>query len=467
MTYCTNKNGRRHFLRQLAAGIACGGMANMRLPLSLMGTALTASKSMAASNYRALVCVYLFGGNDSWNLLVPHDTTQYNQYAAARGNLAIARNTLLPITPLNGGDYGIHSSCPELCDLFNQHKLAFITNIGTLVEPITKIQYQNNTKRKPPQLFSHIDQTRFWHTGSTDLNAPYGRGGRFADKLQALNPQAQMPLAVSSGGHNTQFVAGASTFPYPTEGRAARLFGYAPDTDYYNFGGTRRQALMDMLALNYDNQLLEKEYSKILKRSVDLEAVLNPALDAAPPLSTVFPDSGLGRQLKMVAQLIQLRNTLALNHQIFFVEMPEFDLHSGMLQKQPGQFRAISQAVSAFYNALAEPAINAQNDVTLFTMSEFGRILSSNGDGSDHAWGGNQFVVGGAVNGGALYGGAFPELTLDGPETFERGQVIPSTSVDQMAATLGTWMGMTPGDLQTIFPNLNNFASSNLGFMAI
>jgi len=460
-----NKNNRRNFLRQVAAGIVCGGVASMRLPFSLMGTALTVSKSIAATDYRALVCLYLFGGNDSWNMLVPHDNISHNQYAAARGNLAISRNSLLPITPLNGGDYGIHPSCPELRELFSQQKLAFITNVGTLAEPLTKTQYQNNTRRKPPQLFSHYDQTRLWHIGSgSDLNSPYGWGGLFADKLISQNPFSQLPLAISTFG-NTQFEVGASTFQYPIENGAERLLGYSPDTEYNNFGSARHQALMDMLALTYDNQPFEKEYSRVLKRSVELEAILTPALNAAPALKTIFPSTWLAQQLKMVARLIQVRSTLNLNRQIFFVGMPDFDLHSGMLQKQPGQFQTISQAVSAFYNALAEPAINAQNDVALFTMSEFGRTLSSNGDGSDHAWGGNQFVVGGSVNGGVLYGGNFPELSLNGPETLERGQVIPSTAVDQMAATLGAWMGVSMGDLQTIFPNLGNFASINLGFM--
>ncbi|MEO8672181.1 MAG: DUF1501 domain-containing protein [Tahibacter sp.] len=492
-----SKNTRRDFLRNLG-GTLCAGGASAFLPqLNLIGSALAASSSPGAfTDYRALVCIYLAGGNDSWNMLMPQDATRHAVYAAARSGvynattnaagLAIdlpqltasqitdsATGKFYALNPGNPGDTDVHRGMLDLRTLYNAGHVAFLPNIGTLIRPITKTEYNSTPALRPPQLYSHNDQENLWQLGQT-TESGQGWGGKVADRVRLDNVNQGLSPCISIAGSN-RFQVGASTFPYQmSSGGVSALQGV-----YNNAGstggtyGAQRAAALDQLLGDSSSSLLQSEYASVFKRSRDLYDLLSTAL-AANTLTTVFPaNNSLADQLKMVARMIKLsRNsagTVAHKRQIFYVRFGGFDLHDGLMSTGNGGqailLQRVSQAMSAFYTALGEIGAGVQNEVTSFTMSEFARTLASNGNGSDHAWGSVQMVMGGAVNGGRLYG-TFPDQTLNNAISFSRGQTIPSTSVDQMGATLARWMGVTDSvQLNTIFPNLTNFATNNLGFM--
>lgn len=450
---------RRRFLGEMASLIGVGGSAAMLGPLKLMNAALANSKG--STPYRALVCIYLGGGNDSFNLVVPNDAAGYASYATARGSLALAQNELLPVTPLSGGSYGFHPSCADLQSLFNSSELGVVSNIGPLVVPTSKLEYQAGAVALPPQLFSHSDQTRLWQRGRAVSNFNFGWGGLSGDRIQLLNPPSALAPVISISGQNV-FQVGEDVVQYQMlPSGPVPLSGYA-DAD--PFGAQRNQALDDLLNLAYSD-LFESESGAVLKRARELEAEIGAALDAAPALTTVFPASGsnsLADQLLMVAQMIQVRGSLGPNRQIFYVNLGGFDTHAAQLTDQPQLLGALSEAIGAFWNALVE--LGVQSQVTTFTMSEFARTLNSNGDGSDHAWGGNQLVLGGSVAGGTIHG-SFPNVMLNGPDSLNRGQMIPTTAVEQLAAPLAEWVGVDPADIATVFPNLANFPAGGLPVM--
>jgi len=451
---------RRRFMGDIASLIALGGSAAMLGPLKLMNAAL-ANSSGSGTPYRALVCIYLGGGNDSFNLVVPNDASGYASYAAARGSLAVAQDQLLPITPLSGGSYGFHPSCPDLQDLFNSSELSVVSNIGPLVVPTSKLEYQTGSVALPPQLFSHSDQTRLWQRGRAVSNFNYGWGGLSGDRIQVLNPPSALAPVISISGQNV-FQVGENVVQYQMlPSGPVPLSGYA-DSD--PFGAQRNQALDELLNLSYGD-LFEAESAAVLKRARELEEEIGAALDAAPALATVFPAAGsnpLADQLLMVARMIQVRGTLGPNRQIYYVNLGGFDTHAAQLVDQPQLLGALSEAIGAFWNALVE--LGVQSQVTSFTMSEFARTLNSNGDGSDHGWGGNQLVLGGSVAGGTIHG-SFPEVMLNGPDSLNRGQMIPTTAVEQLAAPLAQWVGVDPTDIATVFPNLGNFPAGGLPIM--
>lgn len=410
-------------------------------------------------DYKALVCVFLFGGNDSFNMLVPRSDTEYNVYAQSRQNLAIDQNLLLPITPASAGDvdYGLHFAMGGIKDLFDTGRVAFIGNMGPLVQPTTKDQYFNQSVRLPPQLFSHNDQQDQWLSLKGDAVSKTGWAGRIADLIRLNVVDQQMATNASLFG-SSLFQAADETIAY--------VMGPQGPIPFDGFGDTtpfleQRQAFENILSANYDS-VYERAFAQIQQRATASADLISDTLEPPPGFTTAFPMTQLGQQLQTVARLIERRDQLDMQRQIFFVATGGFDSHDDQVMNQPGLLGGISDAVSAFYAATAE--IGVADSVTTFTQSDFGRTLTSNGDGSDHAWGGVQFVVGDSVM-GDLYGN-YPLLQIDGPDDVGGGRMIPTTSADQYAATLAKWFGIDELGLGMVAPNINNFLERDLGFLA-
>ncbi len=426
-------------------------------------------------NYKALVCVFLSGGNDSNNTVVPNYDAGYAQYSAARTaqGLAILRANLLPISPpaMNGDAYGLHPSMTDLHTLWNQGKLAVVTNVGTLMQPLTRAQYQSGASR-PMQLFSHSDQVDQFKTAISNYRSAIGWGGRLSDRTAGQNPGAAIPMISQiSTGANVFTVGNNSTplivAPAPTPlNQVLTLNGFiagnAEDT-------ARRSAMNNIRAANLD-------YSMTQAASVITQQAINVStqLSTDPVLTATFPNTTLGNQLRQVAKLMKFRTQLNMSRQVFYVQLAGFDTHSSQLNQHATLWTQVSQALKAFYDETVAQGI--AEDVTTFTMSDFNRTLNPAGAGSsagsDHAWGGHHFVMGGSVLGGNFYGkptsngSIFPTLVNSGPDDAEtRGRIIPSVSVEQYAATLARWFGLSNTDIPLVFPNINAFGGSDLGFM--
>jgi uncharacterized protein (DUF1501 family) len=413
------------------------------------------------SDYKALVCVFLFGGNDSYNMLVPNTTAEYNAYAASRQNLALLQSDLLPITPASspGADFGLHPAMGAIQGLFESGSAAFVTNVGPLVEPTTRDQYFNGSVTLPPQLFSHNDQQDQWASLRGNVPSKTGWAGRIADLIRTGVAEQQMATNASLFGTNL-FQSADETVAYvmgPNGPLQFEGFSTTPGDILYE----QRQAFLRIVDETYDS-IYERGFAEVQRRAIDAADTVSAAIAGAPPLNTVFPQSQLGNQLQTVARLIGSRDELQMQRQIFFVATGGFDSHDDQNENQPGLLGGVSDAIAAFHAATVE--LGVQDNVTAFTQSDFGRTLTSNGDGTDHAWGGNQLVVGGAVNGGDLYGD-YPLLEIGGPEDVGGGRIIPSTSADQYAATLARWFGIPESDLDVVAPNLANFTLRDLGFM--
>ncbi len=416
--------------------------------------------------YQALVCIFMAGGNDGHNMVIPIATAQqnYSLYAQGRQNLAHPLASLLGIQ--NGSDtYGLHPLMPEIANLYNAGNAAILANVGMLVQPTTRQIFQSNNRALlPAQLFSHSDQTNQWQSAIPNGAAATGWGGRVEDNLQAqYNANANFTSIASTGGCGL-FCTGQQTFAATVPvGGAALLQGA---------GTPSRLAAVQQL-MTFDNGLkLVQAANTTLSRGVGFSQTLTNALKPVK-LHSVFPASLIGRQLKTVAQIISIQNALGVNRQIFFCQLGGFDTHGAQLGTQDPLLQQLSQAVGAFYNALANEVGQDKNTVT-FTASEFGRTLQPNGNaGTDHAWGSHHFIVGtGTASGGPLLGGKihgqFPSLALNGPDDANaRGTLVPTTSVDQYAATLAQWFGVAPGNVSGIFNYVGNFPTSNLGFLSI
>ncbi|HEY0660368.1 MAG TPA: DUF1501 domain-containing protein [Lysobacter sp.] len=461
---------RREFLRNsICAALGGAGLYSALGSLRLVEAATRAYGPMAFDDYKALVCVFLYGGNDGLNTVVPTDATHYAQYATARATLAVPQNRLLQLTPQAGGGasdgagYGLQAGTnPDdaigtsgLQGLFNQGRAAILGNVGTLLRPVTKAQFQNGSVPLPPQLFSHNDQAAYWQVSRTDDGRNLGWGGRIADLLHDASPMAQIPMAISLNAESGLGRA-ADTSEYVIGSDGPQYFGQ------FEWDEDRRRAMLALMAQDTQSNALERSFARSFHRARDNANAVGTALEGAPALATPFPAGRLADELRMVARLISVRAALGLKRQIYFVSLGGFDHHDQLLTDHPLLLSELSQALTAFYAATVE--LGVANSVTTFTASDFGRTLSSNGDGSDHGWGSHHFVLGGAVRGGRFYG-RMPVLQNDGPDDAGWGQIIPTTSVDQYAATLARWFGVADTDLDLIFPNLGNFASRNLGFM--
>ena len=444
---------RRQFLKAGGAGAAAAFASHP-------GSAFAQAVGLTApfDDYKALVCVFLFGGNDSFNLLVPRSNAEYNVYAASRQNLAIAQTDLLAISPAtpDGALYGLHPSMSGLQGLFESNRVALISNMGPLVEPTTKDQYLNGAVSLPPQLFSHNDQQDQWHSLKGRSISKTGWAGRIADLIQ-LNVAGQQMATNASLFGSSLFQSADDTIAYVMgPGGPIRFDGFGDTSPFLE----QRQAFGRIIAANYDS-IYERGFAEIQQRAVASADLVSNAIASAPVRNTVFPQTQLGQQLQTISQLIDVRDELQMQRQIFFVASGGFDSHDDQAINQPGLLGGISDALTAFYEATVEMGV--ADSVTSFTQSDFGRTLTSNGDGTDHAWGGIQFAVGDAVN-GDMYG-TYPLLQIGGNDDVGGGRMIPTTSADQYAATLAKWFGIPDADLSTVAPNLDNFIDRDLGFM--
>jgi len=442
---------RREFLKDTLRSVAALGAAGSMAKFGEMNALA------AGSGYQALVCVFLLGGNDGHNTVVPIATAQqnYSLYQQYRGGLAIAQNALLPIA--NGSDtYGLHPSLVEIQGLYNQGKAAVLANVGMLVQPITRAVYlTNNSALVPSALFSHSDQSSQWQTGIPSGTGSSGWGGRITDLMQPQNTGAKFPPVTATTGCQL-FCTGVQTFPatVPPTGMAT-LSALS--------SASGNAAFQQLLTFDNGVQLVQAA-NGIMTRGNNYANTLTGLL-AGVTLQTQFPAGNpLAAQLQTVAKVMAVRNQLGLTRQIFFCLLDGFDTHSGQVETQTPLLQQLSQAVLAFYQATQELAIDGS--VTTFTASEFGRTLTPSGnDGSDHAWGNHHFIIGTGVKGGQFYGN-FPLLAPGGSDDANnRGVLIPTTAVDQYGSTLAQWFGVPQASLPSVFPNIGNFGTSPLGFL--
>ena len=409
-------------------------------------------------DYRALVCVFLFGGNDSFNMVVPNTLAEYNAYEASRQNLGIPREELLPINPLSfapGSEpFGLHPAMGSLQQLFESGAASVVANVGPLIMETTKDQFFNQSVPLPPQLFSHNDQQDQWLTLRGKTPSKTGWAGRMADLIRTNVAGQQMATNASLFGSNT-FQAADETVAYVMgPGGPQQFEGFSPE----------QRAAFDRIVDAQHGSVYERAFAAVQRRAIDAADSVTAAINSpeAQAITTVFPPGQLGTQLQTVARLIAARGQLNMQRQVFFVATGGFDSHDNQNQDQPGLLGDISEAMAAFYNATVE--LQIQDSVTTFTQSDFGRTLTSNGDGTDHAWGGNQLVIGGSVRGQEIYG-TYPVLEIGGADDVGGGRMIPTTSADQFAATLAKWFGIPDADLDIVAPHIDNFVQRDLGFM--
>ncbi len=451
---------RRAFMKRASALSIAGTATPFVMSLAAIGEAAAAT----ATDYKALVCVFLYGGNDYANTLVPYDNTQFAVYNAQRPTLgysqaSLAGTVLNPTTALpNGAQYALAPELGKLLPVFNAGKMAVMLNVGTLVQPITKAQYQANSVPLPPKLLSHNDQQSYWQASSPE-GAASGWGGRIGDLLQAGNATSTLTCINSSG--NAVFLTGKQAVQY-----SVTTAGPIPLNARVSLqGSTAASTLLQSLISGGGPHQFEAVLGQVGTRALNLYSQVSTALASAQVTTTLFPvsadpQSSLGAQLQVVAKLISVSQQLGAKRQVFFVSTGRFDTHDGLATLHPILMTNLADALRAFYDTTVELGVSQQ--VTTFTGSDFGRALTANNDGTDHGWGSMHFVIGGAVNGGRYYG-LNPVLANGGPNDIGQGRLIPTMGVDQYAATLASWFGVGASDLSTVLPNIGNYAGSALG----
>lgn len=455
---------RRNFL----GGSACSAMSTtclLNTILTLRHVNAQAADVLAPGTpYKAIVCVFLYGGNDANNLVIPRESSAHAKYANSRSVLTIPQANVLALNTLNddGLQLGLHPSMTGIRDLYNVGKAALMTNVGTLIAPATMADYRNRTAAIPDNLFSHSDQQMQWQTSASTMNAAYnqtGWGARMAEALVGTQQRTSVSMLVSLSGTNF-FQVGKTMFPFRPGPGGTPVFRLGQGTSAQDV--TRYTAFRNILNAEYAN-LMEDAFADLSNKSIIEADTINTALAGTSAFPTI-PNSGLGEQLRTVAKMIQAQGPLGITRQIFFVATGGFDTHGPQLADHANLLGGVSSAMKGFQDALE--TINMGNSVTTFTASDFNRTYDSNGRGSDHGWGSHHILMGGAVNGQKVYG-AFPDpdINLAGhPLNTGRGNWIPTTAVDQYAATMAKWFGLSNTQLRDVFPNLQNF-DPDLGFM--
>ncbi len=419
----------------------------------------------ANTNYKALVCIALDGGNDSFNMLVPRGNSEYQEYASVRSNQALAQNTLLPITPQtsDGKQYGLHPNLTNIQNLFSNGNAAFVANVGSMIQPTTMSDYVSGANL-PLGLFSHLDQMQHWQTSIPQSRSSVGWGGRLADLLYSNNTNTDISMNISLDGVNI-FQNGNNITEYAIQSTgqgSVSIAGY-DETDAFNV--IKRQTIDNLLDQSYQD-VLKTAYANAITNSQSNALQFGAAINSVTPFTTTFDGSDFSTKLEMVAKTIAARNTLGMCRQVFYVNIGGFDNHDEVLVNHGGLMAEIDAAIGSFWGVMQE--LGLINDVTLFTMSEFGRTLTSNGNGTDHGWGGNCLVVGGAVNGQNIYG-QYPDLYIANPLDTGEGRLIPTTSCDEYFAELALWFAqngtstLSATQLTDILPNINNFWTPSVG----
>ncbi|PPA73112.1 Tat pathway signal protein [Achromobacter spanius] len=462
---------RRAFLLRACALGATGAAAPLALNLAALGAAAaqslpepsasaSGSGSGSPSSYKALVCVFLYGGNDPYNTIVPFDSPAYRAYAAARGDIALPRDALQATVlrgkapAAEGAQFALAPALAPLAPLYESGRLAVLLNVGPLVAPTTKAEYISARVPLPPKLFSHNDQQAYWQALAPE-GASSGWGGRLTDLFASANAQRTF-TGITAGG-STVLLAGRKVAGYRVGINGSTSIDLL-HRDMY--GSSACTALLRQLITQPREHLMERELSRIAAQSIDADTQLRAAL-AEVAVRGDFA-SPLAQQLKIVARIIGARQALGARRQVFFVSQNGYDNHTGLNDTHPALLRELGQAMATFQQALA--SMGVAESVTTFTASEFGRTLGSNGNGSDHGWGAHHLVMGGAVNGGRFYG-THPEIALDGPGFVDNGRLLPTLAVDQLGASLGAWFGAGRDDLGLVFPNLKNFDADRLTLM--
>jgi uncharacterized protein (DUF1501 family) len=467
---------RRAFLRRSKQLAVAGSATSFAMGLAGIGEAAAFS---AGNDYKALVCIFLYGGNDHNSTLIPFDTANYDLYSAIRGGgagqtaggITLARASLAAtaLTPSGGQtltnnlQYALAPEMTRLKARFDEGRLAPILNVGPLITPLTLAQYQSSNhvaNPRPAKLFSHNDQQSTFQSSKPE-GATDGWGGRMGDLALSSNSNALFTCISATG--NAVFLSGQQALTYQVSSSGALSVNGIKNA---LFGSTAGSTALRTLMTQTSNHVLEAEYNRVAKRSIDAEGAVTTALQGVTLATSFTPptgNNGLASQLRVVARLIAARQPLGARRQVFMVSMGGFDLHDGLIGNQGRLMGQLDFAMDAFYRATVELGI--ADKVTTFTASDFGRTLQSNGDGSDHGWGAHHFVLGGAVNGGRYYGVA-PQISVTSPDQVGQGRLLPTISVDQYAATMASWFGVSASELPSVSPNIGRFASSNLGFMA-
>ncbi|MEM9310107.1 MAG: DUF1501 domain-containing protein [Pseudomonadota bacterium] len=461
---------RRAFLRRSSQLAAMGAASSYAMGLAGIGEAAAFS---SAGGYKALVCIFLYGGNDHGNTLIPFDADNYTSYSNIRGGggaqegggIALSRaslaNTVLSTpqdqTLTDGITYALAPTMARMKSRFDQGSLAPLLNVGPLVAPMTRAQFDNGSVPAPPKLFSHNDQQSTWQSSQPE-GALSGWGGRMADLAQSSNTNSMFTAINASG--NAVFLSGEEALPYRVSANGATLVRPLDRNRLYN--SSDAASALDTIMRSASGHVFAADYVDVNNRSLEFGAFINDALDNSTVNTDFGSENALAAQLRTVAQLIGARGSVGVTRQVFLVGMGGFDNHDGLIGQHEGLLSQLDFAMDAFYQATQE--LGVADQVTTFTASDFGRTLASNGDGSDHGWGGHHFILGGAVNGGRFYGRA-PHVSVDTADQVGRGRLLPDTSVDEYSSTLAQWFGVSQSELPSVSPNIGRFASPDLGFM--
>lgn len=447
---------RREFLKTSAALSLVGAASPFALKLAALGTA-----AAQTPDYKALVCLFLYGGNDHTNTIIPYDTPSYTEYFNARSSIAIPYGDLAATTFSSTSTQGnklfaLHPSLVNLHSLYTSGRAAVVANIGPLIVPTSLHEYKNKLVPLPPKLHSHNDQQSAWQAYlASGEGAPYGWGGTIGDQLANMNSTSAFTCISAAG--NAVWLSGRNMVQYQVSTSGALTMNAITGSLYGSTSAAT--AYRDLVTLSSSN-LFENELGVINRRSIDTNAMLKTALAPNTFFTTPIPaNNTLASQMNVVARMIEARNRLNLRRQVFLVSLGGFDHHDALLTQHAQRLSTIDAAVGAFWSWLGE--IGMQSNVTLFTASDFGRTLTSNGDGSDHGWGAHHFVIGGAVKGGTVYGD-FPITSYGTTTDIGQGSLLPSISVDQLASTLGGWLGVSDSSMNQVLPNIGNFSSRYL-----